>query len=253
MTIKQQQWQLYYLGYYGDKIDGIWGAQSKAAAVHFQQDYDLDADEIFGALSIAKSIEIIKDIQKEITDGKIAIDGLAGQETKDATAHWQRVNGLTSDGIAGAVTRGKIQKQPTPEIDDWWSNIQYFSRKEFACKCGRYCDGYPTQMHRTVVELADKARAELKGVGFVSSGLRCSQHDTNVGGVADSRHQFEKQSTCVLKEKPHDRPFPGHRSNRKYGMLMPLTQVLSTQILNEYNFVPSRTVLPVVSDYGKSL
>ena len=78
MTMKQKQWQLYYLGYYGGEIDGIWAAQSKAAAVRFQKDYDLDADGIFGASTIAKSIEIIKAIQKEVTDGKIAIDGLAG-------------------------------------------------------------------------------------------------------------------------------------------------------------------------------
>ena len=84
MTIKQRQWQLYYLGYYGGEIKGIWGMQSKAAAVRFQKDYALDADGIFGSLTIAKSIEIIKAIQKVITDGKIAIDGLAGQETKDA-------------------------------------------------------------------------------------------------------------------------------------------------------------------------
>ena len=86
MTIRQKQWQLHYLGYYGGEIDGIWGAQSKAAAVRFQKDYDLDADGVFGALTIAKSMEIIRAIQKEITDGKIAFDGLAGQETKDATA-----------------------------------------------------------------------------------------------------------------------------------------------------------------------
>jgi len=38
MTIKQKQWQLYYLGYYGGEIDGIWGAGSKAATVSFQKD-----------------------------------------------------------------------------------------------------------------------------------------------------------------------------------------------------------------------
>jgi len=88
MTVKQKQWQLYYLGYYSGELDGIWGSQSKAAAVRFQKDHDLDADRIFGALTIAKSIDIIQNVQKEITDGKIAIDGLAGQETKDATAQW---------------------------------------------------------------------------------------------------------------------------------------------------------------------
>ena len=201
MTNKQKQWQLYYLGYYSGEIDGSWGAQSKDAAVRFQKDYALDADGIFGALTIAKSIEIIKAIQKEITDGKIAIDGLAGQETKDATAQWQRENGLTPDGIAGELTRGKILKQPTPEIEDWWNSIQYFSQKEFACKCGRYCNGYPAKMQRSVLELADRARAELKGVGFVSSGLRCRQHNANVGGVSDSRHLIGKAIDLRIEGK----------------------------------------------------
>lgn len=201
MTIKQKQWQLYYLGYYGGEIDGIWGTQSKAAAVRFQKDYGLDTDGIFGVLTIVKSTEIINNIQKEITDGKIAIDGLAGQETKDATAKWQRQNSLIPDGIAGYLTREKILTLPAPEIDNWWNSIRYFSRKEFACKCGRYCDGYPAQMQRSVVELAERARAELKGVGFVSSGLRCSQHNTDVGGVSNSRHLVGKAIDLRIEGK----------------------------------------------------
>lgn len=201
MTIRQKQWQLHYLAYYEGEIDGIWGAQSKAAAVRFQMDHGLNADGIFGALTIAQSMEIIRTIQKEITDGKIAIAGLAGQETKDATAWWQRENGLTPDSIAGAITRKRMLKPPTPEIDDWWNNIQYFSRKEFACKCGRYCDGYLAQMQRGVVELADRARAELKGVGFISSGLRCRQHNANVGGVSNSRHLIGKAIDLRIEGK----------------------------------------------------
>lgn len=187
MTIKQKQWQLYYLGYYGGKIDGIWGVRSKAATVSFQKDNDLDADGIFGPLTIAKSEAVITAIQKAITDGKLAIDGLAGRETKDATVRWQAEHGLTPDGIAGVKTRAKIQEL-ADEDDDWWADIRYFVPKEFACKCGRYCDGYPAQMQRSVVELADRARSELKGVGFVSSGLRCPRHNADVGGVSNSRH-----------------------------------------------------------------
>ena len=201
MTIKQKQWQLYYLGYYGGEIDGIWGAGSKAATVSFQKDNALDADGIFGTQTIAKSVEIIKAIQKVITDGKIAIDGLAGLETKDATVRWQAEHGLTPDGIAGVNTRAKIKEESADEDDDWWRNIRYFSRKEFACKCGRYCDGYPAQMQRGVVELADRAREELKGVGFVSSGLRCPQHNANVGGVSDSRHLAGKAIDLRIEGK----------------------------------------------------
>ena len=188
MTIRQRQWQLYYLGYYNGGIDGSWGSLAKAAAIRFQKDNGLDADGIFGTLTAAKSIVVIKMLQKEITDGKTAIDGLAGLETKDLTAQWQRENGLTADGIAGPVTRGKILKQSESEAEAWWHGIQHFSRKEFACKCGRYCDGYPAQMQREIVELPEKARVELKGAGLVSSGLRCVRHNANVGGVSNSRH-----------------------------------------------------------------
>lgn len=201
MTIKQRQWQLYYLGYYSGQLDGIWGVQSKAAAIQFQKDNSLEQDGIFGTLTAAKSIEMINAIQKEITDGKIAIDGLAGQETKDATIKWQQENGLTPDGIAGRQTRSRISGTSLPMIDNWWDAIRYFSRKEFACKCGKYCDGYPAQMKRNVVELADKAREELKGAGFVSSGLRCNQHNTNVGGVSDSRHLIGKAVDLRIEGK----------------------------------------------------
>ena len=201
MTIRQKQWQLYYLGYYGGKIDGIWGQGSEAAAVSFQKDNGLDTDGTFGTQTTEKSTQIIKAIQKVITDGKIAIDGLAGQETKDATVRWQTEHGLTPDGIAGVNTRAKIAEESADESSDWWRDIRYFSRKEFACKCGRYCDGYPAQMQRGVVELADRAREELKGVGFVSSGLRCPQHNANVGGVSDSRHLIGKAIDLRIEGK----------------------------------------------------
>ena len=201
MTIKQKQWQLYYLGYYGGEIDGIWGTGSKTATVSFQKDNALEADGIFGIQTIAKATEIIKAIQKVITDGKIAVEGLAGLETKDATVRWQAEHGLFPDGIAGVDTRKKIMEESAGGEGDWWSNIQYFSRKEFACKCGRYCDGYPAQMRRGVVELADRAREELKGVGFVSSGLRCPQHNANVGGVPDSRHLSGKAIDLRIEGK----------------------------------------------------
>ena len=57
MTIKQKQWQLYYLGYYGGEIDGVWGAGSKAATIRFQKDHGLDADGIAGVNTRAKIAE----------------------------------------------------------------------------------------------------------------------------------------------------------------------------------------------------
>ena len=98
-------------------------------------------------------------------------------------------------------TRAKIEEESTDKDDGWWGDIRYFSKKEFDCKCGQYCDGYPAQMRRGVVELADRAREELNGVGFVSSGLRCSQHNANVGGVSDSRHLSGKAIDLRIEGK----------------------------------------------------
>ena len=56
-------------------------------------------------------------------------------------------------------------------------------------------------MQRAVVELADRARAELNGAGFVSSGLRCTQHNANVGGVSDSRHLTGKAVDLRIEGK----------------------------------------------------
>jgi len=56
-------------------------------------------------------------------------------------------------------------------------------------------------MQRSIVELADRARAELRGVGFVSSGLRYRQHNANVGGVSDSRHLTGKAIDLRIEGK----------------------------------------------------
>lgn len=56
-------------------------------------------------------------------------------------------------------------------------------------------------MQRGVVDLADRAREELKGVGFVSSRLRYPQHNTNVGGVSNSRHLSGKAVDLRIEGK----------------------------------------------------
>lgn len=56
-------------------------------------------------------------------------------------------------------------------------------------------------MQRSIIELADRARTELKGAGIVSSGLRCNQHNRNVGGVSDSRHLIGKALDLRIEGK----------------------------------------------------
>jgi len=56
-------------------------------------------------------------------------------------------------------------------------------------------------MQRGIVELADRAREELRGPGFVSSGLRCPQHNANVGGVPGSGHLIGKAIDLRIEGK----------------------------------------------------
>lgn len=124
---------------------------------------------------------------------RIKVDGIWGAGSVGATKAFQRDYGLDVDGIFGAVTEAKIkaviatdEKPVTDEI--FWDGVKHFDRSEFACKCGKYCDGFPAEVNRTLVTVADRVRAHFNAPAYVSSGVRCKQHNENVGGVANSRH-----------------------------------------------------------------
>jgi peptidoglycan hydrolase-like protein with peptidoglycan-binding domain len=186
MTTYQKQRQLYFLGYYSGKIDGEFGAKSKAATAAFQADFGLEADGVFGAKTEAKTIEIVKTIQKAIG---VEVDGIAGNDTASALRVWQKKNSLTADGIAGAKTRAKLGIKTV----DFWSTVKYFKKSEFACKCGgKYCNGYPVEISHTLIRVAERARKHFGKPITVSSGIRCTHHNANVGGVSNSRHKLGK-------------------------------------------------------------
>lgn len=226
MTVKQRQWQLYFLGFYGGKIDGITGELTIKAIKKFQTGFNMVATGEWSSAAESKSIEIIKDIQeflnKEI-GSKLVVDGLAGSLTKIATSRYQQKVGLVADGIAGTKTRAKIENDkkdsnstaaPTPAVTTpttnsttnkqnttgtFWDGIKYFNRSEFACKCGRkYCNGYPVEPNQQLVKFAENVRTHFGKPITVSSGIRCTRHNANVGGVSNSRHLSGKaMDFCV--------------------------------------------------------
>lgn len=126
------------------------------------------------------------------------IDGICGTATRDAILAFQRgFGGIAADGICGTQTEKALRHTvayglPERKEADFWQEIRYFTSREFACKCGRYCDGYPAQMEETVVRAAEKLRSHFGVPVTVSSGLRCKTHNANVGGVTNSRHLLGK-------------------------------------------------------------
>ena len=149
MTDKQKQHLLGYLGYYAGVPDGIWGRLSGEATRAFQAGYGLEPDGIFGPATEKRILEVI-----------------------------------------GSGEQPSQQAQTAPETgcgEEWWREIRYFTRAEFRCSCGR-CGGFPVEPAEKLVRLADQVRGHFGAPALPSSGVRCPEHNKEVGGAWNSYH-----------------------------------------------------------------
>lgn len=125
-----------------------------------------------------------------------APDGIAGSQTRQAVKLFQAVEGLTADGDPGQETQTALLaavaagRMYTPaKTGTFWDDISYFRREEFRCQCkGQFCDGFPAEMAEETVRLADEIRRRAGVPLNVNSGVRCKQHNADVGGVWNSLH-----------------------------------------------------------------
>ena len=215
MTIRQKQWQLYFLGCFPSDleqrkaIDGIWGPLSEAATRNFQKTFGVAETGKFDAATEQKSQEVVDAIQDVVSRYapvplNTAFWGLAGKKTLDATRDYQHAMGLPETGIADAETREVILQQEGPEpqpdtgtedkteLELLFVGIRYWSPDEFRCRCGEYhkpyCNGFPVLPDRTLLELVDDLRHNAGRPGHRSSAIRCYQHNIDSKGVSNSRH-----------------------------------------------------------------
>lgn len=135
------------------------------------------------------------------------VDGIWGDLSEEATRKFQEAYGLVSDGIFGKATEAKIREvigsgaEPKSEAGgDWWDEIEYFDRSEYACKCGK-CGGFPVEPQEKLVKAEDKVRKHFGVSVYNSSGVRCKTHNANVGGVSNSRHLSGKAVDFRVKGK----------------------------------------------------
>lgn len=151
MTNKQKQNLLQYLGYYKGITDDIWGPMSQKATEDFQRAY---------------------------------------MESEDVDCKW---GPKTEARILEVIATGEKPKETIlPEAADWWNDVRYWTRNEFRCRCGEYhapyCNGFPVEPDRALVELADNVRAHFGRPAHRTSGIRCQRHNADSGGVANSKH-----------------------------------------------------------------
>lgn len=140
-------------------------------------------------------------------EGKV--DGLWGANSKKATKRFNQKYNISGENFGIATSKkilevvgsgaDNITVDQTETSGDFWDEIKYFKKSEFACKCGgKYCNGYPAEPKEKLIRVADKVRANLGGAATVSSGVRCTKHNANVGGVSNSRHLSGKaMDFCV--------------------------------------------------------
>lgn len=149
MTLKQIQNLLQYLGYYTILVDGISGACTTQAIKDFQEDNGLEKD------------------------------GIAGVSTQEAL-----VKAVSEDKFKSTFDNQKNDE----ETGDYWDNIKYFKRQEFACPCPR-CGGFPVEPKQLLVEKCDEVRGHFGKPMTISSGVRCQAHNDELSGsVPNSRH-----------------------------------------------------------------
>ena len=122
------------------------------------------------------------------------IDGIVGAKTKKAYLELQKkyfhhyVNKKNQwDGKYGTNTDKLLRNAYNVKM-----YCPNFKLEEFKCGCkGKHCTGYPAVLDIQLLKNVQATRNKF-GPTTIPSGLRCSKHNSAVGGAALSRHKSGK-------------------------------------------------------------
>lgn len=123
------------------------------------------------------------------------LDGKWGPQSKEA------VKRFLADFTGEEAT-------PDPEpAGSFWDDIEFFKRQEFRCPCPR-CGGFPVEPDEIMVRNADEIRRRLgvpvSVVDGGGSGVRCPEHNAEVGGVNGSQHILGKAADLHSSKSPEE-------------------------------------------------
>lgn len=140
------------------------------------------------------------------------VDGIDGPKTRAALDAFEADYGCREDGLIGALagTVVKVDRSsfdeliedalPDPELPANFAGIKYFRPEEFRCKCGgKYCNGHTAEMDHKLLTILDRVRDYFNAPVIITSGIRCEQHNRNVGGVYNSRHRTGHAADIVVR------------------------------------------------------
>lgn len=206
--VKELQKKLNSLGFNAGVVDGIFGTKTRNAVMDFQRKNGLVVDGIVGKATRSKldsssnnDVKTIQEILNQIGIDVGKVDNKMGNKTRQGIREFQKIFGLTVDGIAGKNTWAVLNKA---------KGITHFKVKEFACPhCGKI---------KIDINLLVKLEELRKAVGnkplVITSGYRCPTHNRNVGGASRSQHIYGKAADIshhnigrALLERHADRIF----------------------------------------------
>ena len=141
---------------------------------------------------------------------KGSIDGIEGRLTKEGYKSLQNkffTRKSDRDGKYGRNTDMLLVN--AYNVKKYTKN---FSLSEFRCGCNtKYCTGYPAYLNVHLLKNLQTMRNNY-GAITITSPLRCSKHNANIGGVAGSYHTKGKALDL------YNVRFSSSFTNRKYAI-----------------------------------
>lgn len=139
------------------------------------------------------------------------IDGIDGKKTQAAINQFKADYGVGEESlikaVSGEITKLAVKVPVSDKTGTFWDEIEFFTRKEFRCTCPR-CGGFPVEpdelMVRVVDEIRRRAGVPITIVDSGGSGIRCKEHNTEVGGVANSEHLYGRAADLHSKLRPSE-------------------------------------------------
>ena len=141
---------------------------------------------------------------------KGSIDGIEGRLTKEGYKSLQNTYFTRKNDRDGKYGRNTDMLLVNAyNVKKYTKN---FSLSEFKCGCKtKYCTGYPAYLNVNLLKNLQTMRNNY-GAITITSPLRCSKHNANIGGVAGSYHTKGKALDL------YNVRFSSSFTNRKYAI-----------------------------------
>lgn len=136
------------------------------------------------------------------------LDGIWGPESQKAAERF--IKDFSEDATDNNVGGKSGEDKNVPgKTGTFWDESEFFDREEFRCQCkGKYCNGFPVEPEEELVRTCNEIRRRLGvPVSIVDrggSGVRCSRHNTAVGGVGNSNHLYGKAADLHSEKSPKE-------------------------------------------------